>query len=262
MDGSAPLSGRRAEAARNDRRILEAARAVFVNNPASPISEVAQRARVGISAVYRRFDSKEELLRRLCSDGLDLFIEAAEAGLADDRNAWTVFSEFMRQLVDADMHSLTLRLAGTFPSTEELYAKASRGHEILVELFERIRASGAIRADLEVDDIPMLLEQVAAIRLGDESRTHALRHRYLTLILDGLRPGSITLLVPPPRTARRPPAGWVGPARARRWPPVRAGPARWRPLALHSPRPRTGATVARVALARPAARAAPALAGA
>lgn len=194
MEGSRALSGRRAEAARNDERILEAARAVFVENPASPISEVARRAGVGISAVYRRFDSKEDLLRRLCSDGLDSFIAAVEAALDDDRDAWIVFAAFMRRLVDADMHSLTLRLAGTFPSTEGLYLKASRGHELHVELFERIRAAGAIRRDLEVDDIPILLEQIGAVRLGDERRTRALRHRYLTLILDGLRPGSSTPL--------------------------------------------------------------------
>jgi AcrR family transcriptional regulator len=221
------LSGRQAEAARNDERILEAARAVFVENPASPISEVARRAGVGISAVYRRFDSKEDLLRRLCSDGLDLFIEAVEAALADDRDAWTVFSEFMRRLVDDDMHSLTLRLAGTFPSTEELYLKASRGHELHVELFERIRSTGAIRADLEVDDIPLLLEQVAAVRLGDERRTGALRHRYLTLILDGLRSGSTTPLPAPGPTGDEMRSRWrldaLEDATATAW---RIGPAR------------------------------------
>ena len=181
---------------------------MFVENPASPISEVARRAGVGISAVYRRFDSKEDLLRRLCSDGLDAFIEAAEAGLDDDRDAWTVYSAFLRRLVDADMHSLTLRLAGTFPSTEELYLKASRGHELHVELFERTRAAGAIRRDLIVDDIPMLLEQIAAIRLAGEQRTRALRHRYLTLILDGLRPGSTTPLPAPGPTAEELRARW------------------------------------------------------
>ena len=208
MDTAPALSGRRAEAARNDERIIAAARAVFVENPASPISEVARRAGVGISAVYRRFDSKEDLLRRLCSDGLDAFIEAAEAGLDDDRDAWTVYSAFLRRLVDADMHSLTLRLAGTFPSTEELYLMASRGHELHVELFERTRAAGAIRRDLIVDDIPMLLEQIAAVRLGGEQRTRALRHRYLTLILDGLRPGSTTPLPAPGPTGEELRARW------------------------------------------------------
>ena len=208
MDAAPALSGRRAEAARNDERIIAAARAVFVENPASPISEVARRAGVGISAVYRRFDGKEDLLRRLCSDGLDAFIEAAEAGLDDDRDAWTVYSAFLRRLVDADMHSLTLRLAGTFPSTEELYLKASRGHELHVELFERTRAAGAIRRDLIVDDIPMLLEQIAAVRLGGDQRTRALRHRYLTLILDGLRPGSTTPLPAPGPTGEELRARW------------------------------------------------------
>jgi hypothetical protein len=114
----------------------------------------------------------------------------------------------MRRLVDGDMHSLTLRLAGTFPSTEELYRKASRGHELHVELFERIRGAGAIRADLEVDDVPLLLEQVAAVRLGDEQRTSALRHRYLTLILDGLRPESRNPLPAPGPSGEEMRARW------------------------------------------------------
>ena len=58
------LSGRRAEAARNDERILESARAVFVADPGAPISAVAEHAGVGVGALYRRYESKEDLLRR------------------------------------------------------------------------------------------------------------------------------------------------------------------------------------------------------
>jgi hypothetical protein len=63
---SAPLSGRQAEARRNDGLILEAAREVFVEDPDAPISAVAERAGVGIGALYRRYASKEEL--RACGD--------------------------------------------------------------------------------------------------------------------------------------------------------------------------------------------------
>ena len=49
---SRPLSGRRAQAARNDELILQAARAVFVSDPSAPISAVAERAGVGISPLY------------------------------------------------------------------------------------------------------------------------------------------------------------------------------------------------------------------
>ena len=58
----APLSGRRAEAARNDQRIIDAAREVFVADSGAPIAAVAKRAGVGIGALYRRYASKEELL--------------------------------------------------------------------------------------------------------------------------------------------------------------------------------------------------------
>ena len=43
--------GRQAEAERNNVRILEAAREVFIANPAAPISEVALRAGVGITSL-------------------------------------------------------------------------------------------------------------------------------------------------------------------------------------------------------------------
>src|SRR5437762_3161463 len=115
---TAPLSGRRAQAARNDRRILDAARAVFTADPGAPISAVAARAGVGIGALYRRYASKEELLRRLCADGLQRYIAEAEAALADQGDPWTAFATFMRRIVDADTHSLTLRLAGTFTPTD------------------------------------------------------------------------------------------------------------------------------------------------
>jgi AcrR family transcriptional regulator len=181
------LSGRRAEAARNDERILESARAVFVADPAAPISAVAAHAGVGVGALYRRYPSKEELLRRLCGDGLRRFIDAAEAALADERDPWEAFAAFMRACVDADTNSLTQRLAGTFTPTEELYREAGRAQGLLSALFERTKAAGAIRQDLEVNDVGLLLEQVAALRVGDAERTNELRHRYLALLLDGVR---------------------------------------------------------------------------
>ena len=119
-DTGSHLSGRRAEAARNDERILEAARDVFIANPEAPIAAVAERAGVGISALYRRYESKEDLLRRLCADGLARYIAAVEAALADSGDPWEAFAGFMRRAVDAETNALTLRLAGTFRPTEEL----------------------------------------------------------------------------------------------------------------------------------------------
>src|SRR5215203_1399098 len=144
VEESAPLSGRRAEAARNDRKILDAAREVFVADPEAPISKVAERAGVGISALYRRYASKEDLLRRLCADGLRTYIAAAEDALADEGDPWNAFADFVRRVMDADTHSLTLRIAGTFTPTDELYRDSQKAQELNVRLVERTRAAGAI----------------------------------------------------------------------------------------------------------------------
>jgi AcrR family transcriptional regulator len=195
----APLSGRRAQATRNDQRILDAAREVFVADPGAPIAAVAKRAGVGIGALYRRYASKEELLQRLSAEGLQQYIAAVEDALAqDDGDPWSVFSEFMRRIVDSDTHSLTLSLAGTFSPTEELNREAARAQELNVRLFERTKAAGAIRPGIEVVDISLLFEQLAAVRVADEARTRQLRHRYLALILDALHASSGTQLPGPP----------------------------------------------------------------
>lgn len=196
---SAPLSGRKAQAARNDKLILDAAREVFVSDPTAPISAVAERAGVGISALYRRYESKENLLRRLSADGLRIYMAAIEEALADEGDPWRAFMEFMRRIVDADTHSLTLRLAGTFAPTEELYRDSERARELSVQLFDRIKAAGAVRPDIEFDDISLLLEQLAAVRVADEERTRQLRHRYLALLLEALHaPARSQLPGPPP----------------------------------------------------------------
>jgi AcrR family transcriptional regulator len=202
MQRGGPMSGRRAQAARNDDLILDAAREVFIADPGAPISAVAERAGVGISALYRRYTSKDDLLRRLSLDGLHRYIAAAEAALADEGDAWTAFARFMSRVVGADTHSLTLRLAGTFVPNEELYREATRAQELNMRLFDRVRSAGAIRPDVEVDDIALLLEQLAAIRAGDGTRTAQLRQRYLALILDGLRRASATPLPGPPPSWR------------------------------------------------------------
>jgi AcrR family transcriptional regulator len=191
--------GRIAEAARNDTKILESARAVFVADPEAPIAAVAKHAGVGIGALYRRYSGKEALLRALCADGLRRYIEAAESALADERDPWKAFAVFMHREVDADASSLTQRLAGTFTPTQELYAAAARAGELNVALFSRAQEAGAIRPDASVNDLGPILEQLASLQIGDAARARELRHRYLDLVLDGLRAGGGTeLTVEPP----------------------------------------------------------------
>jgi len=125
-DTEAPLSGRRREAARNDVGILDAARSVFLEDPSAPISAVAARAKVGISALYRRYPSKEDLLRELARDGLVRYAADLEAALADDRDPRLVYADCLARILDGGSQALAQRLAGTFSPTPELSALAQR----------------------------------------------------------------------------------------------------------------------------------------
>lgn len=194
-------AGRARQAERNNEAILTAAREVFLADKRAPISAVAERAGVGISALYRRYAGKEDLLRTLCHDGLQWFIAEAERATAEPDD-WAAFETFLRGVVDADVHSLTVHLAGTFPPSPEMDADAARANELATALFERARPR--MRAGAVPADITMLLEMCAAVRVPDAARTKELRRRYVTMLLDGLRTGD-ELPGPPPTVAE---LGW------------------------------------------------------
>jgi AcrR family transcriptional regulator len=190
--------------------ILEAARAVFTSDPGAPISAVAERAGVGISALYRRYRSKDELLQQLSLDGLRRYIAEVEAALADDGDPWEVFAAFMRRAVDADTNSLTLHLAGTFTPTEAHWRDGEKSAQLNTRLLARTKAAGALRQEIEVGDLSLLFEQLAAIKVDDPERTRQLRHRYLALLLDALRDTSGAPLPGPPPSWEEISRRWAG----------------------------------------------------
>ncbi|GHG51474.1 MULTISPECIES: TetR/AcrR family transcriptional regulator [Amycolatopsis] len=193
------LPGRRGQAARNNILILDAARHVFLGDPKAPISQVAERAGVGISALYRRYPSKEILLRHICHDGLLLYIGEAEVA-AEQPDGWAALTGFLGRVVEADVHSLTVHLAGTFTPTPEMGRDARRAGELTKQLVERARETGRLRPDAVPEDIGMILECCAAIRVdGDPDRTLELRNRYLALLIEGLSAKGPDLPGPPPR---------------------------------------------------------------
>src|SRR5215467_8856271 len=162
---SMPLSGRRAQALRNDQLVLEAARAVFTADPSAPIAAVAERAGVGISVLYRRYRSKDELLQRLSLDGLQRYIAAAEAALDEEGDHWEAFTTFMRRCVDEGAGSLSVRFAGNFTATDELYRLGRKANELTGTLLDHAKSSGVVRPDIADSDIALLFEQLQAIRV-------------------------------------------------------------------------------------------------
>ncbi|MBB5868848.1 AcrR family transcriptional regulator [Allocatelliglobosispora scoriae] len=200
MTVTSGLSGRRGQAARNDEVILTAAREVFLANPSAPIAAVAERAAVGIGALYRRYAAKEDLLRKLCHDGLLRYIAEAEAA-ADEPDDWRAFTGFVERIVDADVHSLTVHLAGTFTPTEEMNRDAMRAGELAEGIFVRAHRSGKLRPEVVTADLVLVLEGCAAVRVPDAVRSAELRRRYLAVQLAGLSARDAGELPGPPPTA-------------------------------------------------------------
>src|SRR4051812_13340750 len=185
---SAPMSGRRAEAARNDERVLEAARAVLIAAPDATMAQIARRAGVGVGTLYRRYPSKEALVAQLCLDGmLALEVQARLALERLDEDPWAAFASFMAGGLAAGAGALGAALAGTFTPSDELVAAGRRLSEAIRELVTRAQAAGAVRDDVTPEDVGLLFEQLRAISLGSEQRIGELQRRYLALFLQALR---------------------------------------------------------------------------
>ena len=200
--------GRQQEAARNDRKVLDAAREVFAAQGwDAPVSAVAERAGVGMGSLYRRYGSKTELLQRLCVLAMEQNIAAAEQGLAMDE-PWDALSSYVHACVGFSAGAFA-PLAGTLQVTAEMTAAARRSNRLLARLVERAQASGALRADVTASDISGVIEQFSrpSANPGAPS-SHLTQARTLAITLDGLRPEGAHRLPGPAPSAHTQAARW------------------------------------------------------
>ncbi|MFF3325990.1 TetR/AcrR family transcriptional regulator [Streptomyces sp. NPDC002889] len=94
---STPL---RVDAQRNLEHVLRAAREVFGElGYGAPMEDVARRARVGVGTVYRRFPSKDVLVRRIAEEETSRLTEQARTALGQEEEPWSALSRFLRTSV-------------------------------------------------------------------------------------------------------------------------------------------------------------------
>lgn len=87
----------RVDAQRNLEHVLRAAREVFGElGYGAPMEDVARRARVGVGTVYRRFPSKDVLVRRIAEEETARLTEQARAALGQEDEAWSALARFLR----------------------------------------------------------------------------------------------------------------------------------------------------------------------
>ncbi|MGW4676576.1 TetR/AcrR family transcriptional regulator [Streptomyces sp. NPDC004324] len=218
-DGSrtAPL---RVDAQRNLEHVLRAAREVFGElGYGAPMEDVARRARVGVGTVYRRFPSKDVLVRRIAEEETSRLTDQARTALGQEDEPWSALSRFLRTSVASGAGRLLppqilrvgvaedetvadearvpqqrsqsgteLRLVEQRPTPEDVVddAGAAALLDVVGRLVDRARAAGELRPDVTVADV-LLVIATAAPSLPDASQQAAASARLLDILLEGLR---------------------------------------------------------------------------
>ncbi len=182
----------RADAARNVKRLLDAARAVFAEQgPEATLEAVAERAGVGIRTLFRHFPHKEALvrtaLRQTITERLPPILYRTPD--YDPRAAIQIVMEAVLVIVERERNTLAAA-ANPAALTAEIIEPARTP---LADLTEQAKQAGTIRADVTGDDVVRVLGLLTNVLWlmpddGDGWR------RYLVLLCDAFNPDSATPL--------------------------------------------------------------------
>jgi AcrR family transcriptional regulator len=189
----------RADAARNRKRIIEAATAVFAERGLeASTAEIAHRAGVGEATLFRRFPTKDDLVIAIVRTQLEEVIALAEHCL-ELEDPWRAIERFLsamveRQISDRGASDAAKDHCMLSPALDE---PRRRIMELLNALVRRGQEAGVVREDLSGQDLGFLMAAASAVGgvpfpgLRDD-----LWKRYLGVILDGMRPEGATRLKP------------------------------------------------------------------
>lgn len=170
----------RKDVQRNRQRLVTAARDAFnEQGPQTSLEEIARRAGVGATTLYRHFADKDDLVIAVLEE---LIAEARQgtdtaADIPDALEAFRSMFIGSCDLSDTDTETF-LRLATTSSRTR------AHAHRLIVELVEpfttRLRKTGGLRAGITADDIAMFIRMTVA---ADD---HAGRAKAVQVLLAGL----------------------------------------------------------------------------
>jgi AcrR family transcriptional regulator len=179
----------RADAARNRKKVLAAARAAFADEGVTvPLDEIARRAGVGAGTVYRHFPTKEALFEAVILDRLQALADYGTERLSADDPGAALF-EFMHRMLSGSTQTKDLvdALAGANIDTSGLITAAKTDlHRVGGELLARAQKAGAVRDDVGVLEL-MTLITGASLALRQQPTDPTLRESVFTVLRDGLR---------------------------------------------------------------------------
>ncbi|GLW21737.1 TetR/AcrR family transcriptional regulator [Microbispora triticiradicis] len=192
--------GLRADARRNRGRILVAARAVFAERGIdAPMATVARRAGVGVATLYRRFPTRQSLVRAAFAQQMETCARALTEALADP-DPWRGFQRLFETVCELqrEEQGFPAAFVAAFPDSAAEHAQArERTERDLMTLVRRAQAVGALRADFHPSDLVVALLShcglVTALPHDD-----AASRRLVAYLLQSFRAESAHGALPPP----------------------------------------------------------------
>lgn len=191
----------------NRRRIVAAAQQVFGERGVSaPLTEVAERAGVGIATLYRRFPTRASLVEEAFEDAFARYDESADVALAE-ADSWEAFAGLVERMgaLQAENRGFTHLVQSSVPLGHRRDGRRERAYRKTVQVIDRARAAGAVRNDLSPEDLPVLSFALAGIlEVTRDDQPDAWR-RHVALFLEGCRSEAAVPLpsAPVPRELQR-----------------------------------------------------------
>jgi AcrR family transcriptional regulator len=189
----------RADAERNRRRLLDAARVLLAERGLDvSMDDIARAAGVGVGTAYRRFRNRDEIIDALFDEQLSGMEERARVA-AESADAWEGLKAFMIGSLRAQAENRGLKqlLFSQAEGREKVHAMRARMLPLMEQVVARAQADGNLRRDFTVGDIPVLSFMIGSVVDFAGSVDDEVWERYLGLLLDGLRPGAATPLPRP-----------------------------------------------------------------
>ena len=193
----------RADAARNRQRLIDAAAEVFAaRGMDATLDDIAHHAGVNVATAYRHFANKHELAREFLRQCIERSAAVAEEAAADP-DPWAGLTSFLERSLDliASNHALFDVLTRAYDG-EHFVEMLDRTDPPLKRLLARAKAAGVVRPEIEATDFAPILEMLSSLTGSDISGQPYLPHRYIGLVLAGLRPGAEPLTGEPPARER------------------------------------------------------------
>lgn len=196
----------RSDAARNRATLVAAGREVMAERGLeAPLDEIARRAGIGNATLYRRFPRRIDLIAAVFADRMADHARAVDAALAAP-DPWEGFRSYIEAAAELQVHDrgiadlITMDVSMS-PEIHELRDHAFHG---LVEVINRAKAAGALRADSTPEDIVVILQANAGLVSRAHRAAGQASRRLIHVLLDGLRADTATAgpVAPSPRRTR------------------------------------------------------------